>query len=109
MKELQTHEKDKVEIVDESRIKKELTLIGKQRRVPGLTLWQYNTLTKELTEASFRKSDHVVADFSAEASRQVSTSHQVEVNEHCLYFQALNRKSAVNHLKKKVDPNIIIK
>jgi hypothetical protein len=81
---------DKVEIVSQVQQKKQIKLIGSQRAIPGLTLWQFNTSTKLLTKAKFKQTN-----FNLDGSKR----HQVVIEDSCIYFQALNRKNALRKLR----------
>lgn len=94
MKELiQDHKETKVEIVSEQQQKKEIKLIGQQRKVPGLTLWEYNEKTNELKPAQYKKED-VVLNSLAPTPEALTKINKVIVNENCIYFQALNLRNA---------------
>lgn len=98
MKELlQEHKDTKVEIVVEKQQKKEIKLIGRQRKIQGLTLWEFNNKSKELKKAEFKKEDVMINSLrqSPEALTKIS---KVIVNENCIYFQALNIKNAKRKL-----------
>lgn len=88
-----------VEIVEEKQQRKEIKLIGQQRKVPGLTLWEFNRKTKELNKAQFKKQDILINTLKVSASASTK-SNRVIVNEGCFYFQCLNRKNAMKHLKR---------
>jgi hypothetical protein len=99
MKEVQDFNQDKIEVQIEQQQKKEIKLIGKQRKIPGLTLWEYNTKTFDLDKAKYSKVDlHLKSLSSAEAA--LESRHKVIVNEACIYFQALNEKNAERKVKK---------
>jgi len=100
MKEVtQDHFDTEVEIVAEQQQKKEIKLIGQQRKIPGLTLWEYNERTKELAPAQFKRQDFELTTLDPEPPN-LHISHRVHVNEGCIYFQALNRKNAEKKLHK---------
>lgn len=96
MKEVELNLKETIEIVDQKQVKKEIKLIGSQRRIPGLTLWQYNENSKELTKAEYKKVDHKL-NFDNTA---LEKRYAVSIQENCIYFQALNRKNAIKVLKR---------
>lgn len=91
---------DGVEIRAEQEKKKEVKLIGKQRRIPGLTLWEFNKKTKDLEKAKFKKQDVILSTLDPTVVANSTTHHKVEINEGCFYFQALNKKNAQKKLKK---------
>lgn len=101
MKELTQEFKDtKVEIVSEKEQKKEVKLIGRQRRIPGLTLWEFNRVTQELLPAQYKKEDVVISKLSTSKEDLVKRNNVI-VKENCFYFQALNEKNARRKLKLK--------
>ncbi len=83
---------EKMEIVIQKEVKKELKLIGSQRKISGLTLWQFNEKNKELTKATFKESSYVIGG---------GVKLRVITEENCIYFQALNRKNALKKIKKQ--------
>jgi hypothetical protein len=99
MKELtKEFEESEVEIVAEKQQQKEIKLVGRQRKIRGLTLWEFNEKSRELKPAQFKKQDFQVTSLEVTPSA-LSISNKVQVNEHCLYFQALNRTNAEKKLK----------
>jgi hypothetical protein len=96
---LQGFKDSEIEIRDEQQQKKEIKLIGRQRKVRGLTLFEYNEVTKALEIAKYKKQDYSLESLSLDPSK-LKISNKVEVNEHCIYFQALNRKNAERKLIK---------
>lgn len=95
------NEPDKIEINVEQQQKKEIKLIGNQRKINGLTLWEFNHKTKELQKAKYSKVDIELRSLSTRAEDLVNR-HKVVVNENCLYFQALNEKNAIKKINKKL-------
>jgi hypothetical protein len=92
MKELiQDFKETKVEITTEQEQKKEIKLIGQQRKIPGLILWEFNYKTKELQPAQFKKEDVVIKSLQPTPEALTKRSNVI-VKENCYYFQALNRK-----------------
>lgn len=99
MKELIQDFKDaEIEIAVEKQQRKEIKLIGRQRKIRGLTLWEFNMKSKELKPAQFKKQDFQISSLVPSPSG-LSISNKVEVNEHCVYFQALNRLNAIKKIK----------
>ncbi len=86
---LQQDNTEKIEIVSQKEIKKEIKLIGSQRKISGLTLWQFNTKTKELTKAKFKESSYIIGG---------GVKLRVIIEDDCIYFQSLNRKNALRKL-----------
>jgi hypothetical protein len=100
MKELtQEFQENEVEIVEEKQIKKEIKLIGRQRKIRGLILWEYNTKSGDLKPAQFKKQDFQITSLTP-SPQELKISNKVEVNEGCIYFQALNRSNANKKLLK---------
>lgn len=101
MKEAVDFEKaDKVEISIEEQEKKEVKLLGSQRQIPGLTLWEYNEITKELKRAEFKEEALTLGDILNGTTSINNFRKKVIINEGCQYFQALNRKNALRKIKK---------
>lgn len=100
MKELlkDSFESNKVEIVEEEQQKKELKLIGQQRKMPGLTLWEYNEKTKVLEKAKYKPGSVFISSMSDKI--ETTKTYILVVNENCVYFQALNQKNAARKLNK---------
>lgn len=103
MKELEDFKANQigVEIKAEAEQKKEIKLIGQQRKVPGLTLWEYNENTKELTKAKFQKVNVMIHGLGM-SPESITNTHKVIVNENCVYFQALNRANALRKISKSL-------
>lgn len=96
---LKPFEDSEVEIVAEKQQQKVIKLIDRQRRIRGHTLWEYNTETKELNQAKFKKQDFQITSLAVRPDA-LAISNKVQVNDKCLYFQALNRKNAKKRLVK---------
>lgn len=87
-----------IEIGTEQQQKKVLKLIGQQRKVPGLTLFEFNHSTLSVRRAVFKKINVEVQSLSNKLNH--TTHSRVEVSENCFYIQALNLKNAVKKIKK---------
>lgn len=74
------------ELVAEQR--KEFGRIGAQRRLPGLTLYEYDLTTGEIREAD------VETEANLRLDGPVGRSGRVDAKELCLYVQALNIENA---------------
>jgi hypothetical protein len=93
-------QESKVEITAEKEQRKEIKLIGQQRRIPGLTLWEFNLKRLSLAKAQFKKEDVEIKSLALTPEALTKRS-KVIVNEHCIYFQALNHTNAVKWLFKR--------
>ena len=87
-----------IEICTEQQQKKVLKLIGQQRKIPGLTLWEFNLSTLSVRPAVFKKVNVEVSSLNEKVNQTVRS--RVEVGENCFYIQALNLKNAVKKIKK---------
>ena len=85
--------KDETEILD--RQKHEFKLIGKQKKVPGLTLYSFNLRTAEIKIAPVER-DKTVSFVSQEPLR----GDRIVIEPHCIYHQSLNKKSFIKWLVK---------
>ncbi len=74
------------ELVAEQR--KEFGRIGAQRRLPGLTLYEYDLTTGEIREAD------VETEATLRLDGPVGRTGRVDAKELCLYVQALNIENA---------------
>lgn len=99
MKEIQNNNQDKIEIVAEAEQRKEIKLLGQRRKIPGLTLFEYNVKTKELKKAEFKKEVHELKALTA-SNKDYQVRHKIAMNEDCIYLQCLNEKSAVKKINK---------
>lgn len=87
-----------IEIREEAEQRKEIKLLGRQRKIRGLITWEYNEKTHELKRAEYKKEDIVLSSLSM-SPESISKVNKVVVNEDCIYFQALNRKNAIKKLR----------
>lgn len=90
--------KDKVEegIVKEER--KEVKLIGSQRRIPGLTLWEINDVKKTYKKAEF-EAQQLELDLNKDI-KEYKFREKVMLKDDCFYVQKLNEKSLLKFIKK---------
>jgi hypothetical protein len=91
MKELEQIDKISEEIV--KPIKKELKLIGTLRPQKGHKCFEINTITNEISEATFF--EDYVSMFSSSYERK----KKLKVKEDCVYITALNQKNALKKYK----------
>ena len=84
-------------IRQENVIKKkhEYHLIGRQRKVAGHTLFEFNRETKEILPAELKRT--VYTDFGTGRPVFEARAH---VKQNCFYIQALNKKNAEKKLRK---------
>lgn len=96
---MKVEKEEPIEIIEEQQQRKEVKFLGSQRKIPGLTLWEFNWKTGHLAPVSFKKED--VALTSLKETESSSIKHaKVEVHEHCWYFQALNRDNATKKVNR---------
>jgi hypothetical protein len=93
---------DRIEISAEEQEKKIIKYIGSQRKIQGLTLWEYNQKTNELNLAKFKKQDVIIESLEPSEGSAIMR-HKVDTNEDCFYFQALNRKNAEKKLQQLIN------
>lgn len=91
--------KGEIEILDKQ--KHEFKLIGRERKVPGHTMFSLNLKTGEIKVAPVEHSKAV--DF---VTRDPVTKDRIVIEPDCLYRQALNRK---NFIKRLVREGILVK
>jgi len=98
-------ETDKIEVVSQSAVKKEVKLIGQQLKKPGHTLFEYDKVTDVIKIATFKKQDLVLGSINS-----LTISHKLDFKENCIYVQALNKKNAIKRLGRDfgIDTRFII-
>jgi hypothetical protein len=90
MKELETI--PSIEVRSEQEQKKVQQLIRQQRRIPGLTLFEFNTKDSSIRPASFEK---INVELKPQATTHALIQHRkVLIKSSCVYIQALNEKNA---------------
>ena len=90
--------KNDVEVVDKQ--KQEFHLLGRERKVPGHTMFSINLRTGEIKEADIEEKTEVVYK-----QGQV-TKRRLVIEKDCIYRQALNKK---NFIKRLIREGILIK
>jgi len=94
-----------IEVKAEQEQKKHIQLNTRRRKIPGLTLYEYNLKTEELKEATYIQERTVnyldVKPTNGTVKHTDVIKHKVLQSEECLYFQKLNRKNAVKHIENK--------
>jgi hypothetical protein len=102
MLDFQRKVKDEIKNVRDTDKKKELILVGNQRKIDGLNLWEFNTVTGEIKQAQYQKIDVVIRNFSDKAILALSRNinHKVIAHEHCIYIQAINKENAIKQYRK---------
>ena len=91
-------QKDEIEVLDKQ--KHEFKLIGRQRKMPGHTMFSFNTKTGEIKVAPIEHSKAI--DFT---TREPVYKDRIVIEPDCLYRQALNRK---NFVKRLIREGIIV-
>jgi len=104
MKETQQHQPDTVKSVEQRQIEKQEVFKGVQRKIPGLTTWEYEIATNTLRKAEFAK---IGVDIKGVAQalkggRQLpATAHfKLVMKQGCIYCQALNEANAWKKIHK---------
>ena len=93
---LQQKSLDKNQIVNEQLKKYEIKLIGSQRMIPGLTLWEFNVKDKTIKKAH---SKNAAVQYNEQLGVR-DVRYQVMLNQDCVYIQALNVQNAMKKLYK---------
>ncbi len=82
---------DKIEYLQKEQ--HELRLLGKALKIPGHSLFSYNTQTGEIKRID---GERQCAYFMGDAKEEL----KVTVEKHCIYGQALNKRNFIKHLTK---------
>src|SRR6185503_9614167 len=102
MKELFKDFKDneiKSEVQAQQDQRKGVKLVASHRKIPGLTWWEYNQNTDNLQKAKFKTDETLELKSRSVNPEQLRKSNKVIITENCIYFQALNERSARKKLK----------
>lgn len=86
----------KIEMAVKDQRQHEFKLVGRQRKVPGHTLFSLNLKTGEIKPAPIEHS--TVVDFR---SKLPMHRDRIVVEPHCVYRQALNRKNFIKKMKRE--------
>lgn len=84
------------ELTEKQKKQHEFKLIGKQRRIPGLTMWCVNLKTGEIKKAPIKR--ECVINLK---TRNPEYKSSIVIEPHCIYRQCLNRKSFIKRLKRE--------
>jgi hypothetical protein len=97
MKEIQQHDKDKIKIVKQAEVKKQQQFIGKVRLAKGLTLYQMNCKTGNISKVQYDDAVVKIENVKANKTKRVL---KVKYLPGHLYVQALNDKNAKRKFTK---------
>ena len=75
--------------------KHEQVFIGRMKKVPGHTMFSYNTVTKEIKVAPVKR--EAMVDYR---TRTPKYKESIIVEKDCIYHQALNKKNFIKILKR---------
>lgn len=75
--------------------KHEQVFIGSRRKVPGHTMFSFNTVTKEIKVAPVKR--EVMIDYRTRAPKYKTS---ILVEKDCIYHKALNKKNFIKILKR---------
>ena len=87
------------ELVEEQR--REFRLIGSQKRIPGLILFEYDLTTGQLQRASMKKEIQLNLDGTT------GSKSRVDSRDMCLYIQAINEQNAMRKVQKLLRSNSV--
>lgn len=89
-------DRERERIEQEQKKRKEYHYLSSEKKVPGHTLFSFNTVTKEIKPASFIYSDTVYL-----WTLKPLFNPRVIVERDCIYRQALNRKNLIKRLRRE--------
>lgn len=90
--------KEVKEVVKEQS--KSLVLKTSERKIPGLRLFEYNTISKELGLATFIQVDNILDFTKPNPARDFLSKMKIKLNPDCIYIQAINEKNALKKAKR---------
>ena len=85
---------DEVRQEQVAKKQKEYRMVGRQRRVPGLTLFEFDKTTHEIRPAQVKRE----AALTTKGKPVFRT--RTDIHEGCFYLQALNKANAEKKLRK---------
>lgn len=85
---------DEVRHEQVAKKQKEYHMVGHVRRVPGLTLFEFNKRTHEIRPAQIKREAVLTTDGTPVFRTRT------DIHQDCFYLQALNVKNAEKKLKK---------
>lgn len=88
MKEIKEIEQDEIKNVRQKQEERKTAFLGSMRYVPGLTIFELNLDTGNITKAEI-KVEEVFVSFD-----KSKTKRSLIKKENCIYIQALNEKNA---------------
>lgn len=84
--------RDSLEVLKKQQ--KELTLVGSERKIKGLNLFEFNKATGEINHAEYIQNDTFTIGSAGES--------KVFVRPNCIYIQATNKKNALRKAMKQL-------
>ena len=91
---IKTAQEAKAPVEQVAKKQQEYHLIGKQRKVRGHILFEFNKKTKEIKQAALSRK--VILGFNSDPLYEI----RVDIHQDCFYVQALNKQNAEKKLKK---------
>jgi glutamate formiminotransferase len=95
----QKTEKDRVSIVAEVPIKKQLEHLGTLHPKNGHICFEMNLLTHEIKVAKYEQQ---TVDYIAASKGQIVKSNKIIVNDNCIYETALNKENVAKKFLKRL-------
>ena len=92
--EIKTAQEAKAPVEQVAKKQQEYHLIGKQRKVRGHILFEFNKKTKEIKQAAVTRK----ALYGYNGTAKFET--RVDIHQDCFYVQALNKQNAEKKLRK---------
>ena len=89
---------DKIEIVDQTQVESQRTLVARVRPQVGHTLFEFDPINKTVRKAEFTVEKEI--DFEKAKNGDNSQRKEVDGKEGCIYISALNEKNAWKKFKK---------
>lgn len=91
--------KAQIEAVEKKQ--NEYKLIGRLTKVPGHTLYKFNTTTREASKATVEVRSGYFYDPEKGPKMQIKHRFNVKIEKDCYYEQALNMKNFIKRLRRR--------
>ncbi len=96
MKETELRNQDTTEIVNESQIQKQRSLLRRELLHPGQKCWELEVATGDIHEAEYKSVDAAMqSQVVGAAIIQLTTTHRrMVIKKGCMYITSINKKNA---------------
>jgi hypothetical protein len=92
-------DKQGIEAIQQKQQQQEFKFVNDLKPLKGHILWEINLKTMKVKEAEYKKTDTITWSEAIKIYNGEDMHKEVIINQDCVYFSALNKKSAITRLK----------